>query len=125
MIAIPLVLTFASLAAGSALADLNGPTRGVIPPDARLADGELDLSKVPDFIVALGRDGQPVGYVSKDLVLVPQVDDTGRPVAPTIPVYGDDLTTVVGHMVPDRGFVALGTDDASVPTFEFEQGPAK
>lgn len=34
------------------------------------------------------------------------------------PVYGEDLKTLVGHMVPGRGFVPLGVDEKSVPTFE-------
>jgi hypothetical protein len=38
---------------------------------------------------------------------VPIVDDGSRKV---IPVVGDDLQTVVGHMVAGHGFVPLGTN---------------
>lgn len=44
--------------------------------------------------------------------------------AAPFPVYGDDLRTVVGKMVPGRGFVAAGVDPASVPTFAAEVGPS-
>lgn len=34
-----------------------------------------------------------------------------------MPVYGEDLRTVVGQMVPGKGFVAVGVDPATVPDF--------
>lgn len=39
-------------------------------------------------------------------------------------VYGDDLRTVVGQMVPGKGFVPVGVDPATVPTFAVEVGPS-
>jgi len=88
----------------------------------------MDLSLVPDYIEALGRDGQPVGYVTREdaLGLGPQItDNTGRPVDVPITVYAGDLATVVGHMVPGRGFVPLGADPKSIPEYDVKTGPAK
>jgi hypothetical protein len=39
-------------------------------------------------------------------------------------VYADDLRTVVGHMVPGRGFVPTGVDPHAVPTKEINVGAA-
>jgi hypothetical protein len=55
------------------------------------------------------------GYVAKDAVLDPSDS--------TWPVYASDLQTVVGHMIPGRGFVAVGVDPATVPTFDVIAGP--
>jgi len=86
---------------------LAGPTRGPIPPEAfRGSGGEIDRSLVPDFIPALSPDGEVVGWVSKDLA-VPEADSAARDV---IPVYADDLQTIVGHMVRGHGFVPAGVD---------------
>ena len=38
------------------------------------------------------------------------------------PVYADDLITLVGHMVPGRGFVPLGVDPVDVPPFPSRPG---
>lgn len=44
----------------------NGPpTVGPIPGDAQLPNGGIDLSKVPDFVPDLSRQGQVVGYSPK------------------------------------------------------------
>lgn len=121
-----IALTVSALVAGTALAGARAPTKGIIPPEAFRA-GTTDLALVPDYVVALGRDGNAVGYVQREaaLGLAPNsVDALGRPMAPTIPVYGEDLVTIVGYMVPDRGFVPLGTDPASVPRFQVELAPA-
>jgi hypothetical protein len=74
-----------------------GPNGGVIP------------SAVPDFVAVAGPDGI-AGYVEKAAVL----DPGDR----TWPVYGPDLVTVTGQMVPGRGFVPVGVDPAAVPTIE-------
>lgn len=86
---------------------LAGPSRGPIPPEAFPRDGGvIDRSRVPDFIPALGPDGEVVGWVSKDLA-VPEADSAARD---AIPVYADDLKTIVGHMVRGHGFVPAGID---------------
>lgn len=90
---------------------LAGPTRGPIPPEAFPRDGgAIDRSVVPDFVPALGPDGAVVGWVSKELA-VPEADSAARD---AIPVYADDLETIVGHMVRGRGFVPAGVDLGSL-----------
>ena len=87
-------------------------TKGTMPPPG--ADGEVDPSAVPDFVAVAGAVGI-VGYVAREAVLAP-ADRTW-------PVYGDDLRTVVGQLVPGRGFVPAGVDPGEVPTFRVVVGP--
>jgi len=70
-------------------------TKGPIPPDAINDAGMLDETRAPDFIPALDQRGQIAGYVRLCAISA----------GGAVPVYGDDLETVVGHMVPGRGFV--------------------
>jgi len=42
------------------------PTVGSIPNDARLPNGSIDLSKVPDYVPDLDRQGQVVGYSPRE-----------------------------------------------------------
>jgi hypothetical protein len=95
---------------GFAAAQKREPTRGIIPNDATTGGG-VDLDKVPDYIVAYGRDGQVAGYVAK-------ADVFGVDHQPRLVVVDDTLKRVVGHMVVNRGFVPIGTDDDAIPTFE-------
>ncbi len=85
---------------------------GRIPADAWLEDGSVDSSRVPDYIVALDRNGDPAGYVRAEAIL----PDSGRgePVDGPIPVV-DERLNLVGHMVPRRGFVPLGTPFDDIP----------
>lgn len=85
-------------------------SKGTMPPPG--PNGQVDASSAPDFLAVAGRDAGIAGYARKADVL-------GFGDAP-FPVYGDDLRTVVGQMVPGRGFVATGVDPASVPTFAVE-----
>lgn len=85
-------------------------TRGPVPDSARLPDGSIDLSQVPDFIPAAGDDGN-VGWIwSADVMPAP-----GEEHVEIVTVYADDLTTVVGRMFPDVGFVPLGAEDDMLP----------
>ncbi len=111
-VAAAIVVTPFALAAADTSAP---PTKGRVPEAAFQDNGKLDKSKVPDFIPALDRAGNQVGYVSRDLAM-PDASKAGSE-AP-IPVYADDLTTVVGSMVPGRGFVHLGARTSDVPSFE-------
>jgi hypothetical protein len=107
----------------------SGPTltKGRVPAGAMQAGAPLDLSQFPDFVAASDQQGNIVGYVPKaDLAppgaagaLVSGVAQPGP-----IPVYGEDLTTLVGHMYPDKGFVALGTNPDSVPSVPMQVAPA-
>lgn len=71
-------------------------TKGTMPPPG--ANGLVDPSAVPDFVAVAGPDGI-AGYVQKDAVLAMQ--DRAWP------VYGEDLTTVVGQLIPGVGFVPI------------------
>jgi hypothetical protein len=85
---------------------IGGPTRGPIPDEAfSLTGGPINRDLVPDYIPALGPDGAAVGWVSKELAIPVVAGDD-----PLIPVFADDLRTVVGHMVAGHGYVAVGTD---------------
>jgi hypothetical protein len=105
------------------------PTKGGIPDNASLAGSDLLYETlVPDFVAAWARDGVTVaGYVPKRYLVGGPGFVAGSPgtspQGPGEPVYGEDLTTLVGYMVGGRGFVPLGVDPASVPTFLVQQGP--
>jgi hypothetical protein len=121
-----IVLTaVAVLAPRPSAADPGHPTKGPIPPAAYLANG-IDAALVPDFVPVWGRDGTTVaGYIPKAYILGPTLPTvtSSRPEGGIAPVYADDLTTLVGHMYPDRGFVPLGVDPNSIPTIPVQQGP--
>lgn len=89
-----------------------GATKGTLPP----ADisGEIDAASVPDFIVVWDNVGRMAGYVRKELVLGGIDGDW--------PVYASDLVSVVGHMVPNKGFVPLGIDSSTVPEMPIDAG---
>lgn len=92
------------------------PTKGPIPLDATPPEGgTMNDALVPDFVSAWDRDGVTIaGYVPKRYIIAgPDLTPGGSPSNPPQPlpepVYGEDLTTLVGHMVPGVGFVALGS----------------
>lgn len=96
-------------------------TRGPVPESAHRADGTIDLSQVPDFIPALDGD-DAVGWIARDDAFPTEGSERPQQIA----VYGDDLRTVVGHLVANVGFVAVGTDPALLspgpqPTFWAEE----
>lgn len=102
------------------------PTSGRIPEQAFRADGSIDRSLVPDFVVALDREGKPVGYVSKDDAIPQEGLEAPSGLAPSDrpeKVYGNDLKTIVGYMYPAKGFVPLGTDPETVPTIPVDTTP--
>ncbi len=90
------------------------PTKGPMPPDASPPlGGEVFDALVPDFVATVGRDGTAiVGYTPKAYLIGPFPEIPGSPSnppqEPPAPVYGEDLTTLVGHMVAGVGFVPLG-----------------
>jgi hypothetical protein len=111
------------------------PTKGPIPSEATPPQGgETNMALVPDFVSVLGGPtGETiVGYAPKDLLFNPQTTVGGTPQnlpqALPVPVYGEDLTTLVGYMVPGQGFVALGSSPAPTaaigsPSVEPSSGP--
>lgn len=101
----------------------TGLTKGPVPDSAWLPDGTIDRSQVPDFIPALDGD-DAVGWISRDHAFPV---DGERP--REIPVYADDLRTVIGHHVGGVGFVPIGADPGSTnpqpsTTFWAEPEPA-
>jgi hypothetical protein len=99
------------------------PTKGPIPNSAFLASGGIDASVVPDFIPAYGRDGETIaGYVPKEFVLgtAETTLTTDRRVESDWPIFASDLKTLVGYMVPDKGFVPLGVDAETIPRIPAE-----
>jgi hypothetical protein len=96
----------AAIAATSLLAACSPlASKGTLPPPG--PDGAVDASSAPDFLAVAGRDGGIAGYARKEDVL------GGRNAA--FPVYGEDLRSVVGQMVPGKGFIAAGVDPETVP----------
>lgn len=92
-----------------------GPTKGIVPDDAFApGDGHIIGERLPDFIAVTTRDATGIaGYVSKDVMFPSEATFDGED--ETMTVYAEDLHTVVGHMYPGRGFIALGEDPESVP----------
>jgi hypothetical protein len=87
-------------------------------------NGQVDASGVPDFIAVAGEDGGIAGYVPKAYLFPEPTTAVGRPEEPEIPVYGEDLRTLIGHMVPGKGFVPLDVDPLTVPTIPVQAGPS-
>ena len=98
-----------------------GPTsKGTMPPPGPTS--KVDPNSAPDFISVAGRDGSIVGYVRKELLL--PTAGTGGPGDGVWPVYDEDLRTVVGQMVPGKGFVPAGVDPATVPDIPVTVAPS-
>jgi hypothetical protein len=89
-------------------------SKGTMPPPG--PDGAVNASSAPDFIAVAGRDAGIAGYARKADVLEPGD-------AP-FPVFGDDLRTVVGQMVPGKGFIPAGVNPNTVPNIPVVAAPA-
>jgi hypothetical protein len=83
-----------------------GPTKGSI---SQLFEdvGDGSQASEPDYVQVDTYGGRPV-YVKRIDYLPP--GGTGL-----VPAYAEDLSTLVGHRDPQRGFIPLGTDPASAP----------
>lgn len=104
-----------ALIGGAALAACSPfASKGTMSPPG--PNGAVDASSAPDFIAVAGRDAAIAGYARKQDVLGPGD-------AP-FPVFGDDLRTVVGQMVPGKGFIPAGVDPNTVPKIPVVVGPA-
>jgi hypothetical protein len=104
-----LVIAAPGIAIASAVHATAAATKGPIPASAWVGNG-INYAAVPDYIPATDSTGATRGWVSKKLA-IPQ----GTPDDSPIPVYADDLQTIVGHMYPGIGFVAVGVSPAAVP----------
>ena len=97
-------------------------SKGTMPPPGR--NGAPDASAAPDFIAVAGPDGGIAGYVPKAYLFPDASAANGRPGPTDVPVYGEDVRTLVGHMVAGRGFVPLGVDPLTVATFRAQTAPS-
>jgi hypothetical protein len=104
-----IVATVAMLAACSTSA-----TKGTMPPPG--PNGAFDASSAPDFIAVAGRESGIAGYARREDIL--------NPTDHAFPVYGDDLRTVVGQMVPGKGFIPVGVDPNAIPKLPVVVAPA-
>ena len=102
----------ALFALGAAVGSIAaGPSRGPVPDDAFSSDGSINRELVPEFIPAVGTTSDtPIGWVAKADVM----PENPLVLQEVVPVFGDDLVTVIGHMYPIIGFVPVGTDPKSV-----------
>ena len=118
--AVTLAVVLATLVLTSSACNL-GASRGTMPPAD--ANGAVDPSAVPDFIAYSGHADRIIGWVPKSYLVEPE-QHCGGPQCDPIPVYADDLVTLIGHDVPGRGFVPLGVDPAAVPERPVVVGPS-
>ena len=102
------------LLAGAVAASAPTPTVGPLYTGFGSSRPVL-MTLEPDFVPVWGRAENIAGYVR-------QADLDGQQTV--IPVYGADLTTIVGHMVPDKGFVPVGVDPQTIPDFPVQAGPS-
>ncbi|MET0390855.1 MAG: hypothetical protein ABW321_33085 [Polyangiales bacterium] len=70
-------------------------TKGPIPDNAITDAGRYDENLIPDFVAVAGQGVEIVGYIRF----------CARRTGGAIPVYADDLKTVIGYMIPGTGFV--------------------
>ena len=100
--------------AGSAAATVLLTSKGPIP---FASSGSIAWNKVPDYI-SVSSEGKIVGYAPRaDVLLPPSATDRPIPIgfgATPIPVYSSNLHTLVGHLYPDLGYVALGVSPSSI-----------
>ncbi len=89
-------------------------SKGTMPPFG--PNGVLDASAAPDFIAVAGGGPGIAGYARKQ--------DVFSVSSSPFPVFGDDLRTIVGQMVPNKGFVPAGVDPDTVPTIPAVVAPA-
>jgi len=95
-------------------------SKGTMPP---VSDAQQSAAAMPDFIAVGGRNGEIVGYVSRNYFLQGRAGQ-GRGAAGPWPVYADDLRTIVGQLLPGKGFVPRGVDPDSIPDVPVEVGPS-
>lgn len=130
-----LVIAGTTLGLGSATAVLaatndgranSTPSFGRIPPEAFSDSGPIDLSKAPDFVETLDQKGDVVGYVRKGDLQPTAPDGSPLPTGDQL-VFAGDGKSLVGRMVPGKGFVRNGQrvqDVPDIPTWiEERQAP--
>jgi hypothetical protein len=96
-------------------------SKGTMPPAG--PNGEVDPGAAPDFIAVAVGDRDAIGYVQKKFLLPEPTTSIELPRGDPWPVYAADLQTLIGHMVPGKGFVPLGVDPATIPDRPVQMGP--
>ena len=85
----------------------RAPTKGPVPTNGSGSSGETYDALWPDFISTYGRDGVSIaGYIPKEYLLPGSHDEP-------MPVYGEDLKTLVGYQVAGEGFVPIAEFSAT------------
>lgn len=98
--------------AGAAGAAAVLPSKGPVPSSS---SGSIDWNRVPDFVSVVS-DGKAVGYAPRGYVIGnPPGSKQSPDLSKVVPVYANDLKTLVGHVYPGVGFVPLGESPWSVP----------
>jgi hypothetical protein len=94
-----------SLSVGGGLAIAANLTKGPIPSGP---NGELELNHAPNFI-SVSSGGRVVGYAPRAYLIGNSSGPVDSELGTIAPVYGPNLTTLVGHLYPGIGFVPLGS----------------
>ena len=97
-------------------------SKGTMPPAG--PNGDVDPNAAPDFIAVAVGDRDGIGYVRKEFLLPEPTTSTELPHGDPWPVYADDLRTLIGHMIPGKGFVPVGVDPATIPDRPVQMGPS-
>lgn len=97
-------------------------SKGTMPPAG--PNGEVDPRAAPDFIAVAVGNRDDIGYVRKEFLLPEPTTSTELPHGDPWPVYAEDLRTLIGNMVPGKGFVPLGVDPATIPNRPVQMGPS-
>lgn len=100
-----------SVSVGGGLAIAASLTKGPVPIGP---NGALELNRAPDF-VAVRSGGKVVGYLPRAYLGGSPQGPGDQRVGSIAPVYGSNLTTVIGHMYPGIGYVPNGVNPTSLP----------
>ena len=98
----------------SSIEPSKGPAQGEAFPSGQAPIRDL----MPDYVEALDRAGNNVGYVSADVLVSRDLVDVA--LAGRIPVYDHALENVVGHMVDGYGFIPMGGNLEDFEPFEVQ-----
>lgn len=100
-----------SVSVGGGLAIAASLIKGPVPIGP---NGALELNHAPEF-VAVTSGGKVVGYVPRAYLVGLSHGPIDEKLGSVAPVYGSNLTTVVGHMYPGIGYVPDGVNPTSLP----------
>jgi hypothetical protein len=102
-----IILTF-SVGGGFAIA--ANLTKGPVPIGP---NGELELNHAPDYVgVSSGR--KFVGYVPRAYLIGSSHEPVDEKLGSIAPVYGSNLSTIIGHLYPGIGYVPDGVSPTTV-----------